>query len=411
MPGDVSMLSSSQVLADEIASRVPGLWDAFDSIGVALRVWFPTTNTAFGHAQAQHVTSSLASNDLLDLLTELLSGRGRPAARSMRNLFEHLITMLDVTSDSATGERFLAHRPLVRQVEAELEFEWRALSGNERKAEQHRLRKLARDTKAEADAAVQLYGRGFSRRWAALSLRDRAAVHGYDPDYAVYQLTSAVLHGSAGGALGTVQRNANDDDDVHRLGPALALCPLSYLRGLTYYRATVQRLVDHNGRRDVFERAEPLLVAIDEALALWPSYRREVRGLDKKLWESALPITSLLSVLVFDRAGFTSWYLWDLNNSMVCPAQPPRDSEVDRLVRICRSNLKNFTASYWTQRLYVTVVMTDLALAPVGRTWASSSSIIAAEVPEATSDSRDPFVVIPKALPPSTGHGAARWSS
>lgn len=164
---------------------------------------------------------------------------------------------------------------------------------------------------------------------------------------------------------------------------------------------------DYNGRRDVFERAEPLLVAIDEALALWPSYRREVRALDKELWESALPITSLLSVLVLDRAGFTSWYLWDLNNATVCPAQPPRDSGVDRLVQVCRSNLKNFTASYWTTRCYVTVVMTDLALAPAGKTWASSSSIIAEEVPEATSDSKDSFVVVSKDLSPS----GATWRS
>lgn len=292
------------------------------------------------------------------------------------------MTVLDVTTDPALGQRFLDHRALVEQQAARLPFEVDALSGNERKAERHRLQVLARDSSATADTAVATYGKDYRRGWASSTLKDRAARHGLAADYEVYGLTSSVLHGSAGGAVGTV-RVDRQAGSVHRLGPALALCPLAFLRGLAYYRQIVETLVAHNGRPDVARRAAPVLDALDAALALWPEYRSAVVALDELLWASALPVSTLMTVLSLDRAGTPSWWLWDLATQRVAHATPPPDTPQGRSeLAACQQQIGRFKDVYWRERRHVNIVMNHLSLSPVRPEWQDSDSLIHDERPE-----------------------------
>lgn len=384
------------MIAREIEQRVPAVVAAFFDIDAALQMWFPTTNTPFGFSPAQHVSSSLASNDFLDLLGDLLDGRGRSAIRSMRSLFEHLIAVEDVTADPALGARFLEHRAVVEQVAAGLTFEVEALAGKERKAEEHRLRKLRRESQSAAETAVTAYGPGYRRGWSDQDLRSRARSHGFGADYEVYRLTSSVLHGSAGGAVGTIRQDGVEGRAVHRLGPALALCSLAYLRGLTYYRVIVETLVESNDRRDVADRAAALLAAIRAALALWPEYRRAVMDLDEQLWDSALPVSTLMTVLALERDGTASWWLWDLTTRVVAQVTPPDIDVARAALAACRAQLQVFTEVFWEHRRHASFVITNVALTPKDPVWYDSANLVHDERPEAVYGPDEPMRMVEK---------------
>jgi len=221
------------VLSQDIAAAAPRVETAFEVIEDALRLWFPVTNVPqSSFSSAEHLASTLACNDLSDLCFDLLSGRGRSAARTMRSLFEHLLTILDIAGDQTEGARFLAHNAVVAEKWASVPFEIDALTGTAQKKEKQRLRKLARDTANARATAIATYGEGFRLGWTSKSVKARAQQHGLTADYEVYRLTSAVLHGSSGGAVGSVRARGPHGYPVHRLGVALQLCPLAYLRGL-----------------------------------------------------------------------------------------------------------------------------------------------------------------------------------
>jgi len=273
--------------------------------------------------------------------------------------------------------------PIVEQVAAGLRFEADMLDGEERADEEERIRALDLASKPAAAAAVKTYGKKYPSNWAVGSLYDRATRHGLGPDYEVYRLTSSVLHGAAGGALGMIRKVHDDGTTVHRLGPALALCPLAYLRGLTYHQLTVQALVDSNERPDVAERAVPLLNALDTALHLWPEYRRAVLALDEEMWATAKPVSTLMTVLALERDGTASWWLWDLITRRVARARPPADTAATRSdLRVCRAQLPQLKEVYWQNRRHVIIVLTHMALIPPGLRWQESASLIHEERPE-----------------------------
>jgi len=307
------LLDLPSLISDELLSRVPGLKEAFRAVDSALQLWFPTTTIATGPMRAVHIASSLAINDFVDLLADLLAGRGRSAVRALRNLFEHLISVLDFGASPLAQQRFIEHRAITEQTAAALTFELDRLLDDERRAEVRRLRKLGKGSARAAAKAIRDYGAGFKRGWAAETLSERAARHGLAGEYEIYRLSSAVLHGSSGGAIGTVFGSAGDRRrSIHRLGPALQLCPISYLKGIAYFKRIVMEIQAIDSSDEVAQRAQPLLVALEGMDGLWGDYRRAVLELDVDLFATAIPVPTLLTVLAFERDGTISWWLWNL---------------------------------------------------------------------------------------------------
>ncbi len=393
--GRGGLMDNPEVLARAIAERVPGLAAAARTVESALADWFVVTNSTYGWDQAEQVPSSMAINDFADLLFDLLAGRGRPAARGCRSLFENLVTVLDVVDDPVAGQRFLAHRAVVEQLASGLTWEVEQLSDRERRSEQHRLHALGRDSKDQAAAATDQYGPAFRRGWAGKTLKDRAAAHGLAADYAVYQLMSAVLHGSSGGALGTVRQRGIQGLVTHRLGPALSLCPLAYLRGVTYFRLLLERLVAHSGRTDLAARAQPLLEGLGVLLDLWPSYRRAIVDLDEQMWASALPVPTQVTVLALDREGSVTWWIWDLTTRHYTRAREPEGTaDTTHAVHACQQQIRNFRPIFWKSRTHINVAVWDVVTTPVSPTWSSSEYFVHDEKPDAEYTTKNGFTIV-----------------
>ncbi len=273
-----------------------------------------------------------ATNDFLDLLYDLAHGRGRPALRSTRSLFELLVTAHDVVSSPELAERYAAHRWVTIRDAAKLPFEADALSGSERRSVNHARKKAEREARPAAEAALQRYGSQFRRSWSPENLRERAATHGLEDEYEFYRLGSAVLHGSAGGTLG-VERLV-DGRRVHRAGPALSLCPVTMLMGCRFVTGLCNLLED---KVDTPLHQE-LVAEIEAFLELWPRYRAAVHRIDDALWPDVAP-PGLLAVLAVGRWGTRQWYLHDVERGLIRRAHPPADldpayaAQVDAVVQ------------------------------------------------------------------------------
>jgi hypothetical protein len=380
------LLDLPSLISDELLSRVPGLKEAFRAVDSALQLWFPTTTIATGPMRAVHIASSLAINDFVDLLADLLAGRGRSAVRALRNLFEHLISVLDFGASPLAQQRFIEHRAITEQTAAALTFELDRLLDDERRAEVRRLRKLGKGSARAAAKAIRDYGAGFKRGWAAETLSERAARHGLAGEYEIYRLSSAVLHGSSGGAIGTVFGSAGDRRrSIHRLGPALQLCPISYLKGIAYFKRIVMEIQAIDSSDEVAQRARPLLVALEGMDGLWGDYRRAVLELDVDLLATAIPVPTLLTVLAFERDGTISWWLWNLVGKTVTRVEHPRLSvALNKDIDACRSGMSELLPVYWDRRSRATVVMDHITLTPTVERWQNSEELIFGGKPEAT---------------------------
>ncbi|HEV2809003.1 MAG TPA: hypothetical protein VGV93_01225 [Acidimicrobiales bacterium] len=77
------------------------------------------------------------SNDFLDLLFDAASGRGRPATRAARTLFEHELDALDVEADSELATRWLDHLPMAGLAQAKMSLPEKHLHGKALKGFRH----------------------------------------------------------------------------------------------------------------------------------------------------------------------------------------------------------------------------------------------------------------------------------
>lgn len=295
-------------LAPEVHERVAWLVDRLMVYGSLFAQRAPS------HAAA--IIVNQAVNDGQDLLIELVRLRGRPATRAARALVEHVINLRTVVSDPVAADRYVSHRAVAAQVEAEAEIGLTRLQGGEHRAERHRLRKLARDSTAEAREALGRYGTRYRRSWAADSLLDRAGKVGLSDLYGYYRLSSMVLHGTVGGAAGTVSHEHKRP--VHRTGPSLQLCVSAYHEGLRALAVLGEELAASRGLPDM----TPLLDAIEAAANSWPAYRRAVLAIDRHLWPSEAPPGPVAVVCIF-RNGVLRWYWHEPRFGVMIEADPP----------------------------------------------------------------------------------------
>jgi hypothetical protein len=311
------------------------------------------------------------SNDFVDLCYDLITCRGRSALRVARSQFEHLVNFMDMLSDPDAQRRYEAHHAVAAQVEAAAEVGLDHLTGKELRSARHLLKKLARDSKSDYDAAITQYGSGFRANWASGNLRDRATRYGLDREYEFYRLASMVLHGSAGGAKGTL--STAYPLPVQRTGPSLQLCPPAYLKGLTYFR----KLVEHTTVELPSVPGAALRTALDRSLDVWPEYRRLITNWDSRLWPKDLPLGHY-AILAVSRGNRRRWYVHDTALELVIRAEPPppgslsqaQEQSIDEL--IARLPPGDKRTDDW-----ITIASLDLQLIPAaGARWTPDTAIL-----------------------------------
>jgi len=255
-----------------------------------------------------------ATNDFLDLVLEAMSGRGRPAARSSRALYEHIVNLRWVTNDVDQAQRYCDHAAIGDLLDLDLNTPTEEqYTGVTRKRARHWRKKLERRIRPAAAAVLGTYGESFRRSWTQANLRDRASAVDLASDYDLYRLLSAVIHGSAGGDLG--QRQEIGGRQVVRTGPAVALCPLALRTGLGWYRMIVDEVAAALGSG----ATDGLATALDRLAADLPTHESLCHLVDAELWPHEPPQSAVF--LRVEVGGQWRWLLLD--------ADLPRTIEVE----------------------------------------------------------------------------------
>lgn len=264
------------------------------------------------------------ANDFSDLLDDIGMGRGRPAMRSLRSIFESLITMLDIASgDSDAADRYEEHYAVVMYQAATMKAGLTGLTRNDLRAERHRRHKQQRTHKRAHDEAIATRGGQFKRGWAEQSLKTRAARHGYAEDYDLYGVLSSSVHVSAGGVQG-IER-FYEGTPVYRLGPDLLTCPLALNEGLRYFRHFVEALSAHTGIT-----AERLIDALSALESPSGEYRKLIRRIDGDLWPDARPV-GMVVVRALLPDGRRMWLLHDNQQHRIIECSDPKNAEPERM--------------------------------------------------------------------------------
>ncbi|MGY0537728.1 DUF5677 domain-containing protein [Nocardioides sp. YJ-D4] len=323
-------------LEPTLDEELPGFGEAAGNVTLAL---FGLTAQVVGD-QATHAAVrlllNLAVNDFRDLLEDLKRGAGRSAMRTARSLIEHAINMHVIADDLAEASRYLEHLDRGPAILVELEPGFARIEKANKKAGssyRHALRKYGAAANRRFAKAVAQHGPWFRNGWTTTKLRDRAVGSGLEHLYPYYQLASLVVHGSSGGALGTV-RNHSDGRSTYRTGPALEIAPVAMWAGLAAFRDVLSGL--RKARPDI----DPALYSgdLDSLDALWVDYFLLLTRLDNELWprEGVRPPTT---VLAFTQKRTRRWYLHIPSHGVLVQADEPVlpdwiEAQVDGMIDI-----------------------------------------------------------------------------
>jgi hypothetical protein len=287
---------------------------ALEELHVVTRLFFTEATNKSAAIVGNH-----AFNDFDGLIDSLLSGDGRAAARVSRSLYEHLVNYCEVMSSTAAAERYIDHRAVTAELLGDMTHGLPHLKGVEQKRERVRLAKLKRDSLNDLKSALLKFGNSFRRDWSSCNLRDRAVKHGYADKYDTYRLLSQVTHGSCGGVLGNY--SSISGATVHRTGPSLDLAVLSYLEGLTFFRDFTKEIEARQGLD-----TRQLTISLNKLLSYWPTYRKVLRVIDRRLWPSSPP-PSPTPIMALYPNGRIRWFYWEPALNMIKAANPPADAE------------------------------------------------------------------------------------
>lgn len=259
-----------------------------------------------------------AANDVIDLVHDCLSGRGRVAVRTARTLFELLVSLRDVTASPDMDERYQAQFFIGGVQFGGLRREADALPGHEGDELRERLRQLAEGTAWAYKTAIDEYGEGFARGWAGRSIESRATKGGLDGDYETfYRWASSEAHGTWAGMHGH-WRGLGRANPVYRIGPALAACPTALIHGLDYFDLLMETV------ESLFEGADEA-AAVREAVSrlrnLFPRYREAVNEIDQRLWPAAIP-DRRVAMYGIGPMGTGGWFMHDRERREIVRARP-----------------------------------------------------------------------------------------
>lgn len=273
------------------------------------------TRTAFNHL----------ANDLMCLGSEVTEYAGRSAARTSRAVLEHCVNMADTFGNPDVGERYLTHESIVAQLIAQHGAGMELLPRRERQKEERRLQQLRKGHEQKAAEGKAAYGSGFSRQWSRVSLFDRCKALGWEDRYDGYRILSSVIHGSAGGLLGTKRQTTSGT--IHRLGPSIELIPLALLEAVRSVQALASHAEDHWPGFDSSETK----AACNDVIRSWAEMRHRLFKLDSGIWpEMAAP--DPIAILGLYQSG-ERWYWYDPLAQMMAVADEPDEAEVGEQVR------------------------------------------------------------------------------
>lgn len=301
-----------------------------------------------GHLEKREPISNLlnqSANDFHDLGNELESGRGRAATRTARALIEHTINFYSIISDEAALKRY------GEQFSVSVVFEKNARIGadelpkKERKVYVDSLEKAAKEHQERNDTALAAYGSSFRRQWNTENLYDRAVRHGIDDLYDYYKMASVVMHGSSGGARGTLF--SIEGQSIYRLGPAINLCPLAYHEGVRAFSVLIEKI------HEVFPSAGAgeLTKKVSTLRSLWPKYRKGVLALDKELTpNSAFEVAHCCALI--SGTGTVKWAIVSPNSGWIMFCEEPDSYKEagrykDSIQQMRKQVSENFDHDHW----------------------------------------------------------------
>lgn len=311
---------NTEELYRAIVGQVPELYELARRMHEPLHGFLSALHGTRQPSPAEHATSFItaqAANDFNDLLSDCTYGRGRPALRAARSLFELLVTARDVWASQTDAERYLDHEVVGNRIAAGLRFETERLSGKERQVDEHERKKLLRESNAQHADVIRRYGTSFEARWASTDLRTRASSHGLDDDYDAYRLGSIILHGAAGGVLGLAKELRGSR--VYRTGPAFSIAPLALLLGIKWF----DELVGFIGPKMAEHPAKDLRAILQALRRAWPAYRRALLDLDSDAWPDPPPAPPVALLAIIPLTGKEQWFIDNVEANELYPADPP----------------------------------------------------------------------------------------
>jgi hypothetical protein len=356
-------------IRQQLAREVPMFGYVMQHVHIEILLAARRVNQLAAHEAVQQIFNQ-AANDFTDLLFDLDSARGRPATRAARALVEHMVNILDVLSDDSVAQQYVDHEAVIPGLEARAAIGLNLLEGGEHRAERHRLKKLARDSKEREGKVLKQYGTAFRRSWNSENLYDRASRHGVLDSYDYYRLASAVLHGSSGGQRGTVSTVSGLT--VRRLGPALGLLPPAYCEGVRAFQRILTSL------RPLGLETAALDEGLEGLLRGWPFYRSAILRVDKRLWPDEPP-ESPVAVLAVARSGKRRWYHYDPHLGLVIEAVQPSPGALSKAQH---ENIENLLGQGFQDHIadedeWLTIVVAGVNVAPIptGR-WMPAEGIL-----------------------------------
>ncbi|SDU82583.1 DUF5677 domain-containing protein [Jiangella alkaliphila] len=322
-------------LIQQIDDELPWLGQATHTIKYIAMPIVREFISASAPYQAPALVFSQAFNDWMELLDEVLEGAGRPATRTARALVEHAINMADVSTSPGQAERYMDHLVIVAELQQNARIGLSKLNPKARRSVARKLEREARQAERKITEAVSRYGPSWKRSWASENLYDRASRLNLVDLYDYYRIASLVMHGAAGGSLGT--RATIDGHTVHRTGPAIDLCPMAYFEGNRAFlsildsAATVRADMDFSDLRN----------AVQELLDGFDDVRSAFVKIDEQTWPRTSPAEPH-SVVAIARNGQVRWYWHEPIADLLFEAEQPTladkvqralDQKVDDIVR------------------------------------------------------------------------------
>jgi hypothetical protein len=361
-----SFLSTPSDMERELAGLVPELAAKIENGAACVQPFVHRIVGTNSTGESQKLIVTQAANDYLDLLFDVSCGRGRPALRTARSLLEHMVALRDVGGSTSLSDRYVEHVVAAHSWRAQLTLPERHVSPNTARSLAHYRQKLARDVQRPLRGVQSKYGSSFLRQWNPATLRDRMTAQSLDEFWPFYALSSSILHGSGGGVIGLVD-DQNYEPAVHRIGPALELCPIALLYGLKFFE---QLVVECNA-------VEPgagnvLLSAIADLNGSWEDYWRAISIIDSKLWPDRPP-PGLGAVVQIMPGGLRRWWLVDLVNNRVAPADPPAEQLTDSQ----EASIADVTSGMSTLSDPITIAVAGVVLSPrVPLRWQHAATVL-----------------------------------
>src|SRR5947209_3571429 len=136
-------MGTFDIFRRETADFTDALRAALPAFEPAVDLFVATIGETFSLAgdcaqRSIHELTTHAGNDVLDLLRDAASFRGRPMLRSARSLFELRLGLIEAVTATDGHDRYVDHKHLTAMAYANDQIFVTMLRGNDRRAETHR---------------------------------------------------------------------------------------------------------------------------------------------------------------------------------------------------------------------------------------------------------------------------------